>query len=278
VDAVTDVRLGPFSDADQRNVSFALTVSPHGSVRRYADGFGNTAHLVSMARPHASAEIMAKSETETFLRDPFQVPMSPPQPLGATELADYLAPSPRVPAVATIGEIAAATVAQTDVFARVQAMNRFVYEGFGYEKDATTVSTPLEEVLVRRVGVCQDFTHVLIGLCRAAGIPARYVSGYIAPAPCSPAGEDDTAGDAASPRRGAQASHAWVEAFIPTHGWRGFDPTNNLVANDQFVKMAVGRDYHDVPPTRGVFRGTGQERLEVEVVTAVLDGGGQKSG
>jgi transglutaminase-like putative cysteine protease len=97
---------------------------------------------------------------------------------------------------------------------------------------------------------------VLIGLCRAIGIPARYVSGYIL------AGSDPDA-----PKRGDAASHAWIEAFTPTHGWRGFDPTNDLMASEHHVKMAVGRDYHDIPPTRGTFRGVAKERLDVAVAT-----------
>ena len=94
---------------------------------------------------------------------------------------------------------------------------------------------------------------------RAIGVPARYVSGYIV---------RDTGSDA--PTRGAGASHAWIEAFTPTHGWRGFDPTNDLVASEHHVKMAIGRDYRDVPPTQGTFRGIAEETLSVEVVTRIL--------
>jgi len=104
--------------------------------------------------------------------------------------------------------------------------------------------------------VCQDFAHLLLGLCRSIQIPARYVSGYIV-------------ADTNGPRRGIRASHAWVEAFTPTHGWRGFDPTNDLVASSYHVKLAIGRDYSDIPPHRGTFRGPAQEQLSVEVSTVV---------
>ena len=120
----------------------------------------------------------------------------------------------------------------------------------------TTVETSVREVLTHASGVCQDLAHVLIGLCRAIGIPARYVSGYIM-----------ASHDVGAPTRGAAASHAWAEAFTPTHGWRGFDPTNDLMASEHHVKMAVGRDYHDVPPTRGTFRGLAAEELSVAVTT-----------
>jgi transglutaminase-like putative cysteine protease len=147
-------------------------------------------------------------------------------------------------------------------FESVQAMMAWIYGGFTYMKDVTTVGTTVSEVLKERIGVCQDFAHVLIGLCRAVDIPARYVSGYIVATSL----ESDRA-----PRRGAGASHAWVEAHTPTHGWRGFDPTNNLLASTMHVKMAIGRDYADVPPSRGTFRGQADERLTVDVVSRPLD-------
>ena len=141
-------------------------------------------------------------------------------------------------------------------FEAVQQLMHLVHERFEYRQDITDVETSAVAVLGHSSGVCQDFAHVLIGLCRSIGIPARYVSGYIL------AGQEPDA-----PTRGADASHAWVEAFTPTHGWRGFDPTNDLLASERHVKMAIGRDYHDVPPTRGSFRGVAEEELTVAVTT-----------
>ena len=138
----------------------------------------------------------------------------------------------------------------------VQSLMHLVHERFEYRPDVTTVETSVQQVLTHASGVCQDLAHVLLGLCRAIGIPARYVSGYIM-----------ASHEAGAPTRGAAASHAWVEAFTPTHGWRGFDPTNDLMASEHHVKMAVGRDYHDVPPTRGTFRGLAVEELSVAVTT-----------
>jgi transglutaminase-like putative cysteine protease len=159
-------------------------------------------------------------------------------------------------------------------FDAVQALMALVYQGFAYEQHVTSVTTTVPELLAERSGVCQDFAHVLIGLCRAVGIPARYVSGYIvqtAQAQSQTLGSmsqfQSQGGAAQEPRRGAGASHAWIEAYTPTHGWRGFDPTNNLVASEHHVKMAIGRDYGDVPPTRGTFRGNAEERLSVDVTT-----------
>jgi transglutaminase-like putative cysteine protease len=126
----------------------------------------------------------------------------------------------------------------------------------------TDVTTSIEQIVAGRQGVCQDFAHLLLGMCRAIGIPSRYASGYIV--------ERDQSG-AGTPSRGVGASHAWVEAFTPTHGWRGFDPTNNLVANDYYVKIAVGRDYSDVPPTRGTYHGGPDEHLSVAVTARAID-------
>src|SRR5260370_32942252 len=125
-------------------------------------------------------------------------------------------------------------------------MTEMIYRDFTYKPGVTDVTTSVEHVVEGRQGVCQDFAHLLIGMCRAIDIPARYVSGYIVASGQS---------ESQAPSRGSGASHAWVEVFTPTHGWRGFDPTNNLVANDHYVKVAIGRDYHDVPPTRGTYHG-----------------------
>jgi transglutaminase-like putative cysteine protease len=143
-----------------------------------------------------------------------------------------------------------------DTFTAVQELMHLVNQRLEYVAGVTTVETTVVEVLGEPRGVCQDFAHLLIGLCRSVAIPARYVSGYIA-------------ADSGGPRRGTRASHAWVEAFTPTHGWRGLDPTNDLVASAYHVKLAIGRDYSDIPPHRGTFRGPAQEQLSVEVSASV---------
>ncbi len=201
-------------------------------------------------------EVSAESEVQTFLEDPFETPARPPRQLGPVELADGLDPSPLVPNVPVVAQIAV-LYGSNDAFDTVHRLMEMIYRDFTYRPGVTDVSTSIEDVIDHHYGVCQDFAHLLIGLCRALGIPARYASGYIVPS------------DAGS--RGAGASHAWVEAFTPSHGWRGFDPTNNLLANERYVKIAVGRDYRDVPPTRGTYRGRAAEDLEVEVKVRVLD-------
>jgi hypothetical protein len=114
--------------------------------------------------------------------------------------------------------------------------------GFTYDKTATSVHSTVDESVRLRGGVCQDFAHILVGLCRFHAIPARYVSGYIF------SGQE-------SAILGAEASHAWCEAYLPPFGWVGYDPTNDKRINDTFVKIAAGRDYRDVSPVRGVYKG-----------------------
>jgi transglutaminase-like putative cysteine protease len=258
VESVIDVRFGPRSDAHQRWGRFNIVVDPAGATRRYSDGFGNTGFLVTFARAHRHLELRTTGEIETLLADPFAIPAQPPDPLGPSALADYLDPSPLVPSVTELETLAGPhrPTSAEDTFAAVQRLMHLVNQRLEYVPGVTTVETTVLEVLHEPRGVCQDFAHLLIGLCRSVGIPARYVSGY-------------TIAAVSGPPRGAGASHAWVEAFTPTHGWRGFDPTNDLVASAYHVKVAIGRDYGDVPPHQGTFRGQAQEQLTVEVATAI---------
>lgn len=299
VEGVMDVRLGPRSDAHQRWQEYDLRATPPAAIRRYYDGFGNVAHLVTIARPHDQVELVARGVVETVLDDPFKLPLSQPPPLGPSERADYLMPSSIVPADPVLETMAAPyrPASPAETLEAVQGLMGLVYREFQYEQHVTTVATTVPEVLKGRTGVCQDFAHVLIGLCRAIRLPARYVSGYIVPRQAAPTRQTQTLGtmrqtqsleapnrgqgaseqrpEVPEPSRGAGASHAWVEVYTPTHGWRGFDPTNNLLASTHHVKMGIGRDYNDVPPTRGTFRGLAEETLTVEVVARILD---QESG
>lgn len=257
VESVMDARLGPRTDEHQRWGAFEIKVTPSAAIRRYADGFGNIAHLITVAKPHRTIDVVMRGEIETTLADPFQPPRARPTALAPGDAVDYLGPSPLIPKVEALNTTAAPIAAGGEApFEIVQKLMHVVFEQFEYRSDVTTVATTVPDVLAHRTGVCQDFAHVLIGLCRAVGIPARYVSGYILAGTTSDA-----------PTRGAGASHAWVEAFTPTHGWRGFDPTNDLMASEHHVKMAVGRDYRDIPPTRGTFRGVADEELLVAVST-----------
>jgi transglutaminase-like putative cysteine protease len=261
VESVMDARLGPRTDEDQRWDRFELRTTPPSAIRRYGDGFGNVAHLLSVARPHRSLEVTTSNFVVTLLADPFQPPRATLSPLEAGALADNLQPTKLVPlddASRALAEPNRPAHAE-DEFMAAQRLMHLVHERVTYRPDVTTVATSVPEVLRSGSGVCQDLAHVLLGLLRSVGIPARYTSGYIV-----------TSDAADAPRHGAGASHAWVEAFTATHGWRGLDPTNDLMASEHHVKMAVGRDYRDVPPTRGSYRGEATERLSVTVVAQAV--------
>jgi transglutaminase-like putative cysteine protease len=262
---VVECRVGPLSDADQRWDHFELRVRPSGHLRGYVDGFGNAGHLATLVQPHDSIELIAQSDVETLLTNPFQPPSMPPRLLTRQETYDYLTPSSLVPEHPELVRLAdgfrPADVA--DTFDAAHALSQEVHTSLVYTPDVTTTTSTVEEVLERRAGVCQDFAHVLIGLCRAAGIPARYVSGYVL-------AHHPTVSNLAAGEATPTTSHAWAEAYSPTHGWRGFDPANNIVADEHHVKVAVGRDYGDVPPTRGTFRGRAEQVLTVEVTVSSM--------
>jgi len=125
---------------------------------------------------------------------------------------------------------------------------QYVYDNFNYIKGVTTVDTTLDEIWKIKAGVCQDFAHILMEMLRMVNIPSRYVSGYIC-----------------NGMRGEGATHAWTEAYIPDYGWLGLDPTNNCIANETHVRLAVGRNFSDCSPVKGVYKGAAKHRLEVAV-------------
>ena len=139
-------------------------------------------------------------------------------------------------------------------------MNEAIYRLFAYVPNSTKVDSPIDEALRTRQGVCQDFAHIMIALVRPLKIPCRYVSGYMFH-------RDEEEKD----RSLEGASHAWVEALVPGLGWVAFDPTNNLVGGDRHIRVAIGRDYADVPPTRGVYKGEAQSELSVAVTVSPAD-------
>ena len=146
----------------------------------------------------------------------------------------------------------------TPVLAGAVDLMRRIYTEFSYDKSASTVETTVDQVLVDRKGVCQDFAHLATGCLRSLGLAARYVSGYLETIP--PPGKEKLVG--------TDASHAWVSIFIPDNGWVDFDPTNNQVTNESYITLAWGRDYGDVAPVKGVVMGGGAHQLSVTVDVA----------
>ena len=151
-------------------------------------------------------------------------------------------------------------VRRDDPLSLLREINTRLHDTFDYAQQTTSVDSPIDEALRARKGVCQDFAHIMIALVRSLGIPCRYVSGYLFHR------------REVRDRSAADATHAWVEALLPGLGWVGFDPTNNLMAGERHIRTAIGRDYDDVPPTRGVLKGEAESELTVDVQVTTFDG------
>jgi transglutaminase-like putative cysteine protease len=274
----SEVRLVPRTDGRQRRRSFDLAVDPMPSDRRArVDFFGNDTTYFEVATPHVQLTVTASSVVRVTSPEPQLTPSTPwertvddvrsgateewvdarlftldsPLARRAPELAAYAAPSfpPGRPALEAV----------LDLSGRI-------HRDFEFQPGSTTTTTPLLEVLAARTGVCQDFAQLLCGCVRSVGLPARYVSGYL----------ETEAPPGAEKLVGVDASHAWASVFVPPAGWFDVDPTNDALPAERHVTVAVGRDYGDVPPLRGVvFTSGGDHELEVAVdVTRLPDGGG----
>ena len=259
-ESIMEVRLRPRDDEQQRCQQFNLSITPKTVVNEFIDSLGNHIHHFDVPAPHQSLLVRAESVVEVWIPDPrpTTMPIDSWQTLDAvrtTPLLDMLLPSTF--AIATPHLLAFMQqymfTREYDPLTTIERIARTLYETITYTPQSTSVDSPIDVVLEQRQGVCQDIAHVMIAVCRQLGIPARYVSGYLYHR------RDD------NDRSQADATHAWVEAWVPTIGWVGIDPTNNIWTSERHIRMAIGRDYADVPPTRGVYRGNASERLEVAV-------------
>ncbi len=272
--------LQPLTDTHQQLLDWSLQVEPAPAhARTSRDGFGNGRHHFELHAAHTRLVVCARSRVALRARhDGLQPDAAPAWDALAAGLRyvaggrfepalEFALPSPYVPRLPALAGFAAPSFLPGRPVAAValELMHR-IHEGFAYEARSTDVDTPLARVLEQRRGVCQDFAHLLAGCLRAFGVPARYVSGYLLTQP---------PGDG-PPLLGADASHAWVQVWSPaTPGvpggeagaWLDLDPTNDLVPGAGHVRVAVGRDYGDVTPLRGVIRGGGRHQLEVGVQT-----------
>jgi transglutaminase-like putative cysteine protease len=258
-ESVAEVRMEPVSDSDQSCRSFHLAVSPPAAPSRYQDGFGNHVHHFNVLAPHREVRVLAASVVETHPRPRDPGASRSTWPLGpdpeALEVLDFLqlgGPTRPTPKLALLLERLRPRPGMR-VVELAERIAGYIHEHFEYGRDATLASSPIEDVLSAGKGVCQDFTHLMIAVLRSFEVPARYVSGYIH-----------------RPDKESQ-SHAWCEVWVPDLGWLGFDPTNAVVAHDHFVKVAIGRDFTDVPPNKGVYRGRAEEKIFVRVETRTLE-------
>jgi transglutaminase-like putative cysteine protease len=266
-DSFNEARLQPVTDHSQECRDFALHIEPEAVVRDYPDFFTNCVHYFDVAAVHDKLRVEAVSVVQTR-PDARGTPASvnPPSALRGTDVVEnwfeFLQDSTFVSLEAEIWREARDVVPTgvTDLWHDTRAIGDHIFRTFAYAPSLTTVSTHPVDVLRMRKGVCQDFAHIMLGMCRSLGIPARYVSGYF----FNP--------DRASSE--TEASHAWVEVFLPGYGWKGIDPTHNRVPDTRYVKIATGRDYGDIRPLSGTFRGRGTREMIVEVQVTRLDAPG----
>ncbi|GGK17714.1 transglutaminase [Deinococcus malanensis] len=252
-DSFNEVRLSPEVSARQDLRSFHLVVRPEASlVTTHRDYFGSLIHHVHVHERHQVLRIEAQALVDTRPLAPLEAaPFSALDNLRG-EFTEFLVSSPRVPS-GRWPQVFGVQGPQPheDLSAFMVGLTTQLHRQFSYSPGATSVGTTLEQFARDQRGVCQDYTHAMLGICRTLGIPARYVSGYL-----YSGGE----------MIGADATHAWIEALIPGHGWIGFDPTNDMLAGEKHIKIGHGRDYPDVSPVRGTYYGGGGEAtLNVEV-------------
>ena len=248
-DSFNELRLRPADDHRQTMLEFDLLITPKAVVRSQRDFYGNLMHHFHLPFEHTHLLIKAVSKVVTY-------PTPEPHPVPAHVLPelrhrffDFLAPTARVPLNHDwFGAFHALPLSKDDeLVTYLDNMTRYLKNHFIYQSNVTHVDTPLLEFAREGRGVCQDYAHAMLALCRSAEIPARYVSGYVH---SNPGGDEGMLG--------AEGSHAWVEAYLPGSGWTGFDPTNGCRATEAHVKIGFGRDYDDVPPVKGLRRGRGQ--------------------
>jgi len=253
-----EVRMKPLDGSRQRCLQFELEITPNASTFEYDDYYGNRVHEFSIHDRHPALTVTAKSLVE---RMPGPQPPAIPTPFGEYLLEDharnrieydFLSASRHVPFSEPMRKFfwLAKPDPSEDVAAYANRIVAFIRDQFVYEPGMTKVQSTADEILSVGGGVCQDFAHLTIGVLRLAGIPVRYVSGYLAPA-----------ANSAVESVGAQASHAWLEAQLPGLGWTGFDPTNGCMVDERHIRVAIGRDYSDVPPMRGVYRSQGGKQV-----------------
>src|SRR5262245_3126095 len=263
-ESFNEVRLQPTTNEHQNCENFLLRVLPAVRLKHYNDLYSNVVHYFDIAAPHDTLDVESTARVVTRYSPPALDATPWPLARVAESLRhercfDFTQPSHYVENSPELWRLALdVTSGHDDMWQAALAATAYVHREFRYDRGATNVHTRIGEVLRERRGVCQDFAHVTIGLLRAIGITTLYVSGYLYNGP-----RDQLLG--------AQASHAWCEVFIPGIGWRGLDPTNNQPADERYIKLGVGRDYADVPPLRGHYKGTLDRTVSVEVLVERLD-------
>jgi transglutaminase-like putative cysteine protease len=258
-DSANQIILYPIHDEYQDVLKQEIIITGHPVVDSHVDYYGNEVGSFTYSDPHSILAITSKVLVVTKHR-PYPVnDIFPSQQWADLKPLQYMVPyidflrQEYFEGFEELRKVVELQKGKDDTPYQVALrFCEYVYKNFNYIKGVTSVETTLDEIWKLKAGVCQDFSHILTEMLRMVNIPARYVSGYI----CTNK----------NGMRGEGATHAWAEAFIPDYGWLGLDPTNNIIANENHIRLAVGRNFMDCSPVKGVYKGASGHRLEVSVI------------
>ena len=272
-EAYLEARLTPPDLASQTVKSRKLVIEPAVKPSGYLDYFGNAVDFFSLPYRHKTLVITSKVEIETHAaprpQEALDVSITEARQILSgqpTDVFDYLQPTEIVVKSRDSLQWARRYLAgHRPLGEALEALNLAVYQQFGYASGSTNNSTPLATIWEQKKGVCQDFTHVMLSVLRTAGLPARYVCGYIEAVAPPSASAANPIGRAGRTLVGAIATHAWVEVLVPGMEWVALDPTNKQWCGERHITVSRGRDFRDATPVRGTFKGTGKQNMKVKV-------------
>jgi transglutaminase-like putative cysteine protease len=263
-ESFNEIKIFPYKCDDQETLQHELNVTDNPAMQLFTDYWGNRTGVFNLLHPHKELVIESKLVVRTTAPNQLRVNFQS----GWKELEKEISETLQLLELTKAEEVKSQTgikkiIEQINhpgksIAAVTEACCEYIYKNFRYIKGITDIETTVDEILEHRSGVCQDFAHVMLQLLRMLKIPSRYVSGYICPNK--------------NGMRGEGATHAWVEAWIPQYGWAGIDPTNNVWTTNTHIKLAVGRNFHDCTPAKGIFKGPAKQLLSVYVSVGYEDG------
>ncbi len=264
-DGANQIVLFPVKDEYQEVLSQELTITGEPLIEVYADYYGNEIGSFTQAEPHNLLVIDSRVEVITKPKPPIDDSADKDVQWGLlgqlrwqVPYIDFLKQEQFASVTEILESICPDRALSSTPLAAAEQLRTYVFDHFKYIQGVTSVETTLDEVWKLKAGVCQDFAHILLVLLRQIQVPARYVSGYVCPNK--------------NGMRGEGATHAWIEAYIPFNGWVGLDPTNNCLASDLYVRLAVGRSFSDCSPVKGTYKGSAGQMLEVGVSVSYENG------
>ncbi|MFY7899299.1 MAG: transglutaminase family protein [Chitinophagaceae bacterium] len=263
-ESCNEIKIYPYSSSDQEIIEHTVQITNYPDVFVFKDYFGNRTGVFNVLPLHnkliieskltirTKASAIAPNHQEASWHD-LSVDVK-----NNFHLFDYLKKDTIINEAAIQQIIYDLQASDKPIAAVIEAASHYVFSTFKYVKGITSVETTVDEILEVKAGVCQDFAHVLLQILRSLNIPCRYVSGYICPNK--------------NGLRGEGATHAWIDAYIPTYGWAGIDPTNDVWVTDNHIKLAVGKHFADCTPVKGTFKGPAKQQLSVYVSVGYEDG------